>query len=329
MSRPKVCGIGMHKTGTSSLAVALYTLGYYVGGFGDVDVDYHALGRLDRTQGHPIVWRAIEKTIEEHDAVQDTPFWIFFRELDEALPGARFILTTRDRDKWIGSVQTHFGKRANLWDKWIFQGHNSVDNPEVYLDEYDRHMTGVAEHFADRPDDLLTLRVEEKLTWAPICDFLGLETPTYPFPRSNPASEREASLPARLLRRARRMMQDRFGDGSADTRTFRLYPVADAATKRAREAIADRDLDDARRLESAVFPIAARIKDAIDQPFDADGSGIAGDDPVSIQRRVEFEIRHTIGLVTVFNIDDPIGDSTVGDECHAMVAALSDWLDAG
>ena len=85
MTSPKVFGIGMHKTGTSSLATALYSLGYSVRGF-DVGIDVDELGNLDPATGRERVWNACLDVVAEADAFQDTPWWLFYRELDEAFP---------------------------------------------------------------------------------------------------------------------------------------------------------------------------------------------------------------------------------------------------
>src|SRR5262245_18328678 len=97
----KVFGIGLHKTSTSSLACALYTLGYDVAGY----FDPSELGSGQVLTDH------VMRVAAEYDAVQDMPWPLFFRELDEQFPGSKFVLTTRDPDRWVSSVVRHFGRK--------------------------------------------------------------------------------------------------------------------------------------------------------------------------------------------------------------------------
>ena len=78
---PKVLGVGLSKTGTSSLSAALTILGYRT-------VHYPPLDRL-------------RELLDDSDAATDTPVACSFRELDRQYPGSRFILTVRDPDSWL------------------------------------------------------------------------------------------------------------------------------------------------------------------------------------------------------------------------------------
>jgi len=174
----KILGIGFHKTGTSSLGRALQVLGYRVAGpFGVRDPNIgqralpEALARLDR-----------------HDAAQDNPWPVLFRELDEAVPGSRFVLTDRPDDQWLDSVVRHFGGSTTPMREWIYGVGDPIGHEEVFLGRYRAHRDAVRAHFVGRPGDLLVLRVNEGDPWAPLCDFLGVEVPSTPFPHANPGS---------------------------------------------------------------------------------------------------------------------------------------------
>ncbi|MDP3898943.1 MAG: sulfotransferase [Mesorhizobium sp.] len=177
--RPKVFGIGFHKTGTSSLRDALTMLGYSVtgpNGVRDPNISENAL---------PMAL----KLASEFDAFRDNPWPILFREMDAAFPGSRFVLTIRDPLMWISSAVTHFGTKHTPMREWIY-GHGSpIGHEDVYLDVYNRHNEAVRAHFAGR-DDLLIIDVTIGQGWPELCGFLDCAMPTAPFPHSNPRSAR-------------------------------------------------------------------------------------------------------------------------------------------
>ncbi|MDB5506217.1 MAG: hypothetical protein JWR75_855 [Devosia sp.] len=180
-SRPKVFGIGFHKTGTSSLGEALTRLGYRVAGpFGAHDPD--------------IANSALPQALalaERRDAFQDNPWPMLFREMDAAFPGSRFVLTIRPEAAWLSSMLAYFGTRSTPMRDWIYGVGSPVGNEAVYLERYQRHEREVRSYFANRPADMLVLRLTEGEGWRELCGFLELPAPELPFPHSNPAGERQ------------------------------------------------------------------------------------------------------------------------------------------
>ena len=82
----KILGLGLSKTGTSSLAAALNVLGF------------------------SCVHSAYPHLLEQADAMLDTGAAVRFRELDVMYPGSKFILTIRDRDSWLDSCRRHWAR---------------------------------------------------------------------------------------------------------------------------------------------------------------------------------------------------------------------------
>lgn len=178
---PKVFCAGFHKTGTSSLTVALRRLGYRVtgpNGVHDPDIAVNAAGMVERLS-------------HQFDAFQDNPWPLFYREMDRLHPGSLFILTMREADAWWDSVLKHFGQAATPMREWIYgEGRPSASSTAIYLERYRRHNADVMAYFADRPNDLLILRLEEGLAWGPLCRFLDHPVPEEPFPYANRADAR-------------------------------------------------------------------------------------------------------------------------------------------
>lgn len=196
----KIFGIGFHKTGTTSLAVALRQLGFSVTGPNNVN-DPNIKER----------YIAIARELSQHfDAFQDNLWPIVFRDLDEIWPDARFILTTRDPEIWIRSQIWHFGSRTTPMRELIYgTGFGCpLGNERHYIDVMEAHVAAVRTHFHDRPGKLLEIDLSAGHGWTEICTFLGVDTPNCSFPRANTAEEREAQTTAvgRLKRATRRLL---------------------------------------------------------------------------------------------------------------------------
>jgi 3'(2'), 5'-bisphosphate nucleotidase len=177
---PKVFGIGLSKTGTTSLARALGILGYKTRDF--LGVTSYIAEDLSSVN--------LEE-IDANDAFTDTPIPSFYKQLDARYPNSKFILTTRDMDAWLLSCKKQFTKRmvateneattrlhTDLYGCFEF-------DPEKYASGYTRFANGVLEYFKDRPHDLLVTDICGGENWDSLCTFLGKPVPDIPFPLTN------------------------------------------------------------------------------------------------------------------------------------------------
>lgn len=178
--KPKVFCIGFHKTGTTTLEVALTKLGYRVtGSFGTRDPDI-------ASKVHDMAFAKVK----DYDAFEDNPWPILYQELDARFPGSKFILTRRPADAWIRSQVKDFARTETPMRRWIY-GDNAgcpEGNEQVYLARYERHNLEVLAYFQDRPDDLLVIDLPQDAGWPGLCQFLDCEVPDEPFPHANKAS---------------------------------------------------------------------------------------------------------------------------------------------
>jgi hypothetical protein len=183
MKKQKVFGIGFHKTGTTSLGLALQQLGYDVTGPNNV----HKPNVAD------IMDEMVLDLVKKHDAFQDNPWPLYYKMLDKKYPGSKFILTTRPTDKWLDSVVKHFGKKTTPMREWIYgeKCGSPWNNEHVYIERYKKHNAEVLEYFKQRPSDLLVLRITEGGSWVDLCNFLDEPVPDIPFPHANKAITRE------------------------------------------------------------------------------------------------------------------------------------------
>lgn len=189
---PKVFGIGFHKTGTTSLARALTLLGYRVTGPNGVNDPKIAENVYD------LAYREAER----HDAVQDNPWPLLYKELDQWFPGSKFVLTVRPTDEWIRSQVRHFKTATTPMRTWIYGVGCPEGNEKIYTERYERHYRDVLTYFRDRPDDLLILDITAGEGWEKLCPFLDLPIPAQDFPSANKATERERFSLRRWARKA-------------------------------------------------------------------------------------------------------------------------------
>lgn len=202
--RPRVFGIGFHKTGTTSLARAFERLGYRT---------VHGAAPLRAALGHHPMMELLRagelgpawEVAEAFDAFSDNPWFSLFREADARFPGSRFILTRRDPERWLRSVLNHFGGTESDFRRWIYGTGDPVGHEALFLERYRAHEAAVLAHFAHRPEDLLVMDFEQGDGWEALCGFLGLTAPDEPFPHENrrSRSRKHSRLRAWIGRRLR------------------------------------------------------------------------------------------------------------------------------
>lgn len=174
-SKSMIFGIGLSRTATTSLDAALWHLGLR-------SVHYPSADRMVARD-----W----SVLDGYDAATDTPVAAFYKELDAAFPGSRFILTVRDARAWLPSVARLFARSPER-NKRGAPGeirrrvYGTVEfEPGAFIEAYRRHLIEVGEYFRGRPDDLLVMDITAGDGWEKLCPFLGRPRPDFPFPQVN------------------------------------------------------------------------------------------------------------------------------------------------
>lgn len=85
--RRKIFGIGLSRTGTQTLNACLETLGYH---------SIHNPDHLLQLENGALSFDMVRTNT--YEALSDLPIARFYRDLDRAFPGSRFILTVRDKE---------------------------------------------------------------------------------------------------------------------------------------------------------------------------------------------------------------------------------------
>jgi len=168
----KVFGIGLGRTGTKSLVAALNLLGVRSIHYPSDD---QTLRELRAAQYRLSV-------LDEYDGAADISVAPYYAELDWAYPGSKFILTVRDKEKWLDSIEAHFENVNNFDYEFARFVHTATYGCEVFhrarfSHAYNCHARNVSWYFSKRPSDLLVLDICKGDGWDVLCPFLERNPP--------------------------------------------------------------------------------------------------------------------------------------------------------
>jgi hypothetical protein len=177
--RPRVFGIGLNKTATTSFHEAVTLLGYRSLHWGGPPV--RRAVEAARDAGRPL----LSGLDPAFDAFSDIlPLAQGFALLDEQYPGSHFVLTVRPVDQWIDSRRRHVENNLRRKAAGAYDGDFLVVDEEGWRAEWTAHVSQVRRHFGDRPD-FLEIDLTRGAGWQPLCQLLGVPVPDAPFPWSN------------------------------------------------------------------------------------------------------------------------------------------------
>ncbi|NQZ07010.1 MAG: sulfotransferase family protein [Algicola sp.] len=171
----KIFIIGLPRTGTTSISVALLELG--------LSVAHTAFTK---------------QAVKMADAISDAPCFSDYQQLDALFPDAKFIYLSREMNKWLPSITMLLEKMAphlepktgrfNPILKRSFHHTFAVKLPlthDTLVECYLRHQQAVMEYFKDRID-LLSIDISEPGSLLKMKQFLGMKAEgSSDFPKLN------------------------------------------------------------------------------------------------------------------------------------------------
>ena len=208
----QIIGAGFGRTGTLSTYTALNELGFPC---------YHMFEVIENKENktHLDFWNQVanspggqrhdwEQVFHKYTATVDNPGCCVWRELLQAYPQAKVLLTLHPRgpEAWYEStidtiyftesrwqfkflsLFTPFAKKMrNMSSKLIWQRSHkgTMEDRKAALARYQEHIDEIKA--AVPADKLLIFKVDQG--WGPLCDFLGVEAPDKPFPNVNDRAE--------------------------------------------------------------------------------------------------------------------------------------------
>lgn len=207
----KVIGLGMGRTGTSSLKLALQKLGY--------GACYH-MKDLINNPADVRYWKEIDRYGEtnwqslfgNYQSAVDFPTIGYYKDILRAYPDAKVILTVRDDESWYKSaIQTILNAEPGFLDKikmsfrlpfssrlrslmqvfklskkfWLKNIGNDYKDKEKAIRFFRQWNEQIKQEIGE--ENLLVYNVAEG--WLPLCKFLGTPVPAEPFPKTNSRNE--------------------------------------------------------------------------------------------------------------------------------------------
>ena len=196
---PEVIGAGVGRTGTYSLKLALEQLG--------LGPCHHMEEVLKNPQRQIPLWTAAARgepdwasTFAGYRSAVDWPTAAFWRELADAYPTSRVVLTTRNAERWCDSyletIHAFLSKAEEApphlrpWFEMAFavtakSGFGARASRADIIKAFEAHAEAVKS--AIPAERLLVYEVKDG--WQPLCSFLGRTTPAAPFPKTNNREE--------------------------------------------------------------------------------------------------------------------------------------------
>lgn len=171
----KIFIIGLPRTGTTSISVALLEMG--------LSVAHTAFTK---------------RSFEVADVISDAPCFSDYQQLDGLFPHSKFIYLTRELDKWVPSItmllekmKPHLDLKTGRFHPVLKRSFYHIFSPQLLctenalIDGYLRHQSAVYQYFNGR-DDLLSIDISEQDSLLKMQQFLAIQTgEVTDFPRLN------------------------------------------------------------------------------------------------------------------------------------------------
>lgn len=197
----KLINAGLGRTGTTSLKVALDRLGFGPGyHMFDIVNSEERLGQWEKIvcDARQPDWKVV---FDSYAAAVDGPCAIYYKQIMEAFPEAKIMLTIRDAERWYQSTYdtlyqfalhgggdssetNSMGSRLHrLTSTMIWNGlfGGRFADKDHAIEVFRNHNRDVIH--AVGPDNLLVYEVKDG--WEPLCTFLGVDVPPEDFPHVN------------------------------------------------------------------------------------------------------------------------------------------------
>lgn len=171
-TKSKLFGIGLSRTGTTSLTVALERLGWH-------------------TKHYPNPLKILQQA-KVHDALTDIPVILAYRELAEIYPTAKFILTVRDIRSWLKSCEAHWKKKKDRGEFGLLVRravYGRADfNVATFKYIYNRHIREARAALGRR---VLLLDIVGGAGYKELCGFLEIPVLNEQFPKAQGGNDRK------------------------------------------------------------------------------------------------------------------------------------------
>lgn len=163
----KIFIIGLPRTSTTSICLAMLELGY----------------KTSHTA-------FTQKAFTQSEAMADTPVFCDYQLLDKKYPNSKFIYLARDAELWVPSIKqllqrmyTNLQRPDGGFNPIMKRCYNEVfspltkeniDDDDFLLSCYEQHFQTAQAYFKGRESDLLTINISHKGSFVKLLNFLNI-----------------------------------------------------------------------------------------------------------------------------------------------------------
>ncbi|MEM9884534.1 MAG: sulfotransferase [Bacteroidota bacterium] len=202
MIKNKIFGIGLNKTGTTSLGKAIANLGF----------DKHTscnINLLRDYQNGNI--SSILKLAEDYNNFEDWPWPLIYKDLYFEFPDSKFILTIRESPEvWFSSLCNHAKRTGPTEHRKIVYGYEMPQSKRsAHIRFYNFHNQSVTDFFNKQsPNNFLTVCWEKGDGYDKLCKFLDIDNcPSESFPHLNKSINQNNNFLMSTLSKIKRFVQ--------------------------------------------------------------------------------------------------------------------------
>lgn len=174
MEKTKIFGIGLNKTGTTSLGNFFELLGY----------THYCKSSYKNIEKIKNKINEIYDLVEKYDMFEDWPWPLIYEKIYFKYPKSKFILTIRKTaDDWFDSLLRHSKRSGPTKQRFHVYGHYNPNqkNKKDHIDIYNKHFTDVINFFnRNDPSRLLIININDNNKEKKLYNFIGL-----PFNKNN------------------------------------------------------------------------------------------------------------------------------------------------
>jgi len=194
--KPKVFGIGLNKTGTTTLGSIMMELGYRHRSCDRLMLRDYQAGNLAK----------VRSKIDKYESFEDWPYPLMYEHLWDWYgdKGARFICTMREDSRiWYSSLVKHARdtKPFNHCRRMVFGFAYPTTNEEMHREFYDEHLKNVKTFFStkEREDRIIFLNWRDTDARIKLAEFLNQPESRISIQHMNKTSSRKKKPMRRLI----------------------------------------------------------------------------------------------------------------------------------
>jgi len=177
--KAKVFGIGLNRTGSTSLGTYFQKIGY------KHSFEIYTIRKINQFLSDD---KILKKEMNRFDMHEDWPSPLVYKKLSVMYPDAKFILTMRDNpDVWFASLMNTSLEEisAENFVKKLVYGHGKIklEHKNECIDRYNSHNSEVIDFFKNT-NKLLVLKTGDKSKELKILQFIGSAKIDIEYPHS-------------------------------------------------------------------------------------------------------------------------------------------------